>query len=77
MNTFQFYKKQNALVHINVNNQLFKTEQQQLVKQGFESIGEIVKAKTSYEAFNKFKALHFKKIQQINNSHLFVNSALV
>ncbi len=76
MNTFQFYKKQNALVHVNINNQLFGAEQQQLVDQGFESIGEIVEAETSYAAFNKFKILHFKKLQQISNSHLFVNSSL-
>jgi len=77
MNTFQFYKKQNALVHVNINNRSFETEQQQLAEQGFKSIGEIVTAETSYAAFNKFKVLHFKKLQQINNSHLFVNRNLV
>ncbi len=77
MFTFQFYKKQNALVHINVDNQSFDEEQLQLVEHGFKSIGEAVKAQTSYAAFNKFKTLHSQKLQQIHNSHLFVTNNLI
>ncbi len=74
MTTFQFYKKQNALVHIDIDGLSFDNERVQLIEQGFEVIGGIVKAKTSYAAFNKFKTLHLQKSQQFNSSHLFVNT---
>jgi hypothetical protein len=77
MTTFQFYKKQNALVHINVENHSFNNENEKLIAQGFESIGEIVQAETSYAAFSKFKELHYKKRFKFTNSHLFINNSLV
>ncbi|WP_022940552.1 hypothetical protein [Psychromonas hadalis] len=76
MEAFQFYKKQNALVHININNPSFNTEKVQLVEQGFERVGRAVEAETSYAAFNKFKSIHQDE-QQFTNSHLFVHATLV
>lgn len=73
MTTFQFYKKQNALVHIDIDTLSFHNEKLQLIAQGFELIGDIVEAETSYVAFNKFKALHLQQPIQFNNSHIFVN----
>ena len=74
MTTFQFYKKQNALVHIDIDTLSFHDEMQQLIAQGFEFIGDIVEAETSYAAFNKFKVLHLQQTLQFNNSHIFVNA---
>ena len=71
MITFQFYKKQNALVHLAIGTVSSGTEREQLIEQGFELVGDIVQAETSYAAFNKFKALHLKKSPQFNSSHLF------
>ena len=74
MTTFQFYKKQNALVHLATGTLSSHTEKKQLIEQGFELVGGIVEAETSYAAFNKFKALHLQKSKQFSTSHLFVNT---
>lgn len=74
MATFQFYKKQNALVHINIDTSSFMLETEQLLEQGFEIVGDIVKAETSYVAFNKFKSTQIDQQNQFSNSHLFVNA---
>lgn len=76
MNTFQFYKKLNALVHINVDAPSFHDEVAQLSQHGFERIGDIVQAKTSYAAFNAFRENHFDTLQPFVTSHLFVSSPL-
>lgn len=76
MNTFQFYKKLNALVHVKVDEPTFPTEASQLAQHGFERVGDVVQAKNSYSAFNTFKARHLDKLQQFASSHLFVSTPL-
>ena len=77
MTTFQFYKKLNALVHVNIDAPAFINEKKQLIEQGFERVGNIVQAETSYAAFNKCKAIHFNELQHFNKSHLFVSTSFV
>ncbi|PKF60529.1 hypothetical protein CW745_14410 [Psychromonas sp. psych-6C06] len=77
MTTFQFYKKQNALVHVNVDKPAFNHEKQQLIAQGFESVGGRVKAKTSYDAFNRFKAHYVDSVKHFTRTHYFISTPQV
>ncbi|MGF1721095.1 hypothetical protein L4D20_13740 [Vibrio kyushuensis] len=58
MATFQFYKKDKILLHLDTNAPSFSTENEQLNEQGFELIGDIVEAENSQIAHEEFKAIH-------------------
>ncbi|WP_022941403.1 hypothetical protein [Psychromonas hadalis] len=62
MATFQFYQKDNITVHLDVDSPSFLQEKDQLVKQGFERISDIIQAETSQLAHEKFKTVHLDEL---------------
>ncbi len=72
MATFQFYVKEKTAIPLDVDSISFLVEKEQLVKQGFERIGDVLQAPDSEQALDKFKTIHLSELQDFANSHLFV-----
>lgn len=77
MDIFKFHKKQNALVHININAPSLVTEKVQLIDQDFEQIGAFVQTESAHVTLNYFKPTHIEALKQFANSHLFMNTSLI
>lgn len=53
--SYLIYEKSDVAIALEIGTSNFIEEKQQLLNQGFESVGKTVKAKHSYEALNKMK----------------------
>ena len=71
MKTFQFYQKDKVILHLDIDSSSFSAEKDQIVDQGFERIGDIVKAENSQSANDKFKTIYFDELQEFSNTCLF------
>ncbi|RXJ72740.1 hypothetical protein CS022_13980 [Veronia nyctiphanis] len=56
MKTYQFYTKQDVLVHLDIDGESYKEEKKQLVAQGFNPIGDLVQAEDAKQAFKNLKS---------------------
>jgi hypothetical protein len=67
---FQFYVKESIAVPLDTNSKTFLVEKEQLVVQGFERVGDVIKADNSEQAFKKFKAVHLNELGEFTGNHL-------
>ncbi|GIC75766.1 hypothetical protein [Moritella sp. F3] len=70
MLTFHFYVKEETVVHLDINSPIFLIEKEQLVAQGFERVGDVIRANNSAEAFEKFKHIHLDELGQFSGAHI-------
>lgn len=75
MATFQFYQKEQIALHLDVDSPSFLTEKYQLVEQGFERIGDVVRAENAQLAHEKFKTIYLDELKNFADTHLFVGTA--
>ena len=75
MASFQFYKKDKILVHLDVHSPSFTTENEQLIDQGFELIGDIIDAENSQVAHETFKSIHGDELRVLAKSQMWIGIA--
>ena len=82
MEVFKFFEKEDLILELNTGNDCFEIEKEQLLHQGFEEIGDAIKAESSQLAHRQFKAIqsgkksvfHFFEKDEII-LHLVIDSA--
>lgn len=72
MASFQFYNKDSVSLHLDTNSRSFTTESEQLIEQGFEPIGDIIEAKDSRAAHEKFKSIYLNELKNFAKSQVVV-----
>lgn len=70
MSTFQFYVKEAIAVHLAVDSSTFLTEKEQLVKQGFERVGDVIQAEDAKQAFDSFKNIYMNELGEFAQTNL-------
>ena len=70
---FQFYYNQEFgrenFTYLNMEDETFLAEKDQLIKAGFEVDGDVILAQSSEEAVEKYKSNFIHVIQEYSNSH--------
>lgn len=69
MYKFQFYKKDEVLLHLNVDSPSYLEESEQLIAQGFELKCAIVEAENSQLAHEKFK---IKELENFTKAEVLI-----
>ncbi len=72
MKVFEFYVKQDAVLPLDINSPSFAEEKDQLIAQGFEITGDLVKAESSAKAFEKFKTANLDELAGLASWHLIL-----
>lgn len=65
MISYYFFHKDDVFLHLNINSLTFQIEKQQLLDQGFERIGDKVKAENSQIAHEKFNLMLQNELSNI------------
>lgn len=70
---FQFYYNQEFgrenFTYLNMENETFLAEKEQMIKAGFEVDGDVIIAQSSEEAIEKYKSNFIHVIEEYSNSH--------
>ncbi len=72
MAIFHFFEKDQVILHLNIESGSFEIEKNQLLKQGFERVGDPVHAENSQLAHEKFKKIQYG---ELHNSSTFLGAA--
>ena len=77
MKTYQFYTKQDVLVHLDIDGESYKEEKEQLVAQGFNPVGDLVQAENAEQAFKNLKSSNLDELSAYAKWSILESSALL